>query len=321
MVGTNPADHCLRVVTPLVKTNAEGKLETTNQLDIAKLVDGFNALRCNQVLEHVDLRLSRSFEDHGKKCSRTGSQEFDDSFARTEVCAARKSGRARDERLENFHIELEPRISQLREFAILMKKHCLLIVRNPQASLVRLVSTVFLCLLGGLVYLQLPLDQSGLSNRQGALFSFVTNTFTSALLGSLNVFPGDRRVFLKEFVSNQYHRFPYWLAKSTLSVPFTLILGTLYSVVVYFLSGMQAQNFGLFLLTILLNYEAATSIGFFLSAGVKHQQTALSLAPILLIPMLLFGGFFVAPGTIPVYMDWVGQDSEKFFVFLTIVFL
>lgn len=69
----------------------------------------------------------------------------------------------------------------------------------------------------------------------------------------------------------------YWLAKSTLAVPFTIVLGTFYAVVVYFMSGMQTQNFGLFLATILLNYEAATSIGFFLSAGVRQAFCPLSL--------------------------------------------
>jgi hypothetical protein len=45
------------------------------------------------------------------------------------------------------------------------------------------------------------------------------------------------------------------------------------------------------------------------------MATSLIIASALLIPMLVFGGFFVAPGTIPVYLNWFKYLSPFYYTF------
>jgi ABC-type multidrug transport system ATPase subunit/ABC-type multidrug transport system permease subunit len=313
-LNVNPADHFLRVVTPQVEADANGKLTTLNQAEILHVLEEFEYRLRSELMSHVNLREKKSFDEFGKRFSLAESadsiEQIDESNIgpNRQTCQSRSKGRklhpGADPLVADFSVSLLPRISAVTETILLFKRHFLLVLRTPQFTLVRLVSILFLSILGGLVYLQLPFDQTGITNRQGALFFFTTNTFTQALLSSMGLFPSERSVFLREYDSGSYHNFSYWLAKSSLTVPFDIFFGTLYGVITYFMVGCQNENFGIYLAALLLNTEAAVSISLLLSACVEQQQTAMAMSTLLLIPMLLFGGFFVAPGTIPVYLNW-----------------
>ena len=325
----NPADHFLRIVTPQVEADENGKLTTLNQADILHVLSEFEVKLRGELMNHVNLREKKSFDEYGMRFSLTQSVDFADQInaanAQPEAqssrpgCLRRRKDRnlrpGADPSVADFTVSLMPRISTLTETLLLLKRHSMLVLRNPQFTMVRLVSILFLSILGGLVYLQLPFDQTGITNRQGSLFFFTTNTFTQALLSSMGLFPSERQVFLREYDSGSYHSFPYWFAKSTLTVPLDIMFGTLYAIITYFMVGYQLQNFGIYLAALLLNTEAAVSISLLLSACVDNQQTALAMSTLLLIPMLLFGGFFVAPGTIPVYLNWFKYLSPFYYTF------
>lgn len=265
----NPADYFLQVVTPVVVRHPDtGQLETINQTDIQRVIETFNLSRRAELHRSIDLM--KSSHDLSAPAIKPPAEEFD--------------------------ISQEKRISYFAEFAVLMHESFLVFWRNPRFSRFRLVQTIFLALLCGFVYLQLPLTQSGLTNRQGVTFFMTTNTFISSMFSVLNVFPSNRKIFLREHASNAYHSFPYWLAKSTMNAPADAISAIIYSSIAYFMVGLQASKFGIFLITVILNYQAAASVGMFVSSGVETQQMAMNLAAPVLIPLLLFGGFFLAPG-------------------------
>lgn len=62
-----------------------------------------------------------------------------------------------------------------------------------------------------------------------------------------------------------------------------------------------------------MNVLAATSVGLFVSTGVKDMATALLIGSAWLIPLLLFGGFFIAAGSIPVFLAWIAYLSPFYY--------
>ena len=53
----------------------------------------------------------------------------------------------------------------------------------------------------------------------------------------------------------------------------------------------------------------ATSFGYWISCLASSVKVASALSAPLIIPLLLFGGFFLNNGTVPVYFEWLRHIS------------
>ena len=54
---------------------------------------------------------------------------------------------------------------------------------------------------------------------------------------------------------------------------------------------------------------AAASLGYFLSSLFENEATATSLAPLIIMPMLLFGGLFTNNVEAPAFLGWIQYIS------------
>jgi ATP-binding cassette subfamily G (WHITE) protein 2 len=64
--------------------------------------------------------------------------------------------------------------------------------------IIQLVQTVIMAILTGTVYLQLPLDQSAINTRQSSLFFSCVNQGIFSALVTINSFPAERILSLRE---------------------------------------------------------------------------------------------------------------------------
>jgi hypothetical protein len=53
---------------------------------------------------------------------------------------------------------------------------------------------------------------------------------------------------------------------------------------------------------LILTYNASSGYSLIISASFSDKQLAVTLTPVLIIPFMLFAGFFVATDQIPIYM-------------------
>ena len=58
----------------------------------------------------------------------------------------------------------------------------------------------------------------------------------------------------------------------------------------------------MFLLILVLIYNASSGYSLIISAGFSDKQLAVTLTPVLIIPFMLFAGFFVSSDEIPGYL-------------------
>ena len=66
----------------------------------------------------------------------------------------------------------------------------------------------------------------------------------------------------------------------------------------------EKKQFFLFFLTVLLNVQCAASFGYLISSIFESEETAVAIAPIIMLPIILFGGQFANSGDIQAWISW-----------------
>lgn len=130
------------------------------------------------------------------------------------------------------------------------------------------------------------------------------NIAFNAIQNVILIFPDERPVFLREVNNNMYNTGPYFWAKIISELPFSLMTPVLFGAIVYYAIGYTSffSTFVLFLLCLILIYNASSGYSLIISAGFSDKQLAVTLTPVLIIPFMLFAGFFVSSSNIPWYL-------------------
>jgi len=181
------------------------------------------------------------------------------------------------------------------------------LVRDKFAFLVRIVSTAVFALLFGMIFYDVGNADYDQYPEVMASFGAIANLLISTMFGvaqsSLREFPKDRPVFLREYSTNHYSVVPYFLAKFTLECVTVLLQVVVQLIVAYFLMGFR-MNFFYFLALNFLLALASTSIGLFIGSCVEDAGVAAEMIPALIVPQLLFSGFFIQVSMIPEFLRW-----------------
>uniref|UniRef100_A0A7S3CZZ8 ABC transporter domain-containing protein n=1 Tax=Palpitomonas bilix TaxID=652834 RepID=A0A7S3CZZ8_9EUKA len=189
------------------------------------------------------------------------------------------------------------------EWPVLMGRSFKNYIRNPTASKARLFQTVFQALLVGLIFLQTGNDSKGVQDRMGALFFILTGSVLGAVQSASLTFPIEKELFLHEQDNYMYRPATYFWGKTFVELPPNVIFPFLSSCIVYFMIGFQptAEKFFVFVLVQVMMSQVGSSMGLALGAIVPNAEAASSLAPVTIIPFMLFAGLFQNVENIPVY--------------------
>jgi len=126
-----------------------------------------------------------------------------------------------------------------------------------------------------------------------------------AMFSTLLTFEMEREVFLWEYGDKTYGIIPYFLTKSFIEIPFMFIFPFLTACLVYFAIGYEpdVEWFFFFSFALCMVVICSASYGMMISAAFK--SAALAFGPILMMPLILFGGFFANAGDYPGYITWI----------------
>ena len=190
------------------------------------------------------------------------------------------------------------------QFGLLAKRNFLNLIRLPQTSYVKLLTTCMTALFAILLFFDTTKDVQGIQNVQGSLFFITMNISFNAIQNVILIFPDERPVFLREVNNNMYQATPYFWAKVISELPFSISVPAIFGCIVYYAIGYNpaASNFILFLIILVLIYNASSGYSLIISASFSDKQLAVTLTPVLIIPFMLFAGFFVSSDNIPWYL-------------------
>lgn len=120
---------------------------------------------------------------------------------------------------------------------------------------------------------------------------------------ALLAFPEERPVFLREYSTNHYSVFSYFLSRLSMEAFITALQMIVQVVISYFLISFRS-GFALFFLTIYTLAMSSTALAVLLGCSVEDPKLGQEMLPILFVPQMLFAGFFVSPELIPVWLRW-----------------
>lgn len=120
---------------------------------------------------------------------------------------------------------------------------------------------------------------------------------------ALLAFPEERPVFLREYSTNHYSVFAYFLSRLSMEAFITALQMIVQVVITYFLISFRS-NFALFFLNIYALAMSSTALAVLLGCSVEDPKLGQEMLPILFVPQMLFAGFFVTPDLIPVWLRW-----------------
>lgn len=190
------------------------------------------------------------------------------------------------------------------QWKLLAQRNFANIIRLPQTSYVKMITTILTASFASLLFWNTQQTPTGVQNVQGALFFITMNISFNAIQNVILIFPDERPVFLREVNNNMYRCSPYFWAKVVSELPFSIITPTIFGCIVYYSVGLfpPVENFMIFLVTLILAYNASSGYSLIISASFSDKQLAVTLTPVLIIPFMLFAGFFVAASQIKWYL-------------------
>ena len=192
------------------------------------------------------------------------------------------------------------------QFCLLFKRSILNVIRIPLSSYAKAITYIVLAVLAILVFGQMGNDCASIQNRNGALFFVTLNMIMNAIQGVILLFPEERAVFLREQASGMYSPTAYFLAKVFSEIPGFIILPSLFVVISFFglqLNDTSASHYQIYHGNSILLTFATAGFGMVIGWSVSDRQVAVALTPVLIIPFMLFSGFF-----------FVNQNNIPFFL-------
>ncbi|XP_055707480.1 protein white [Phlebotomus papatasi] len=184
-------------------------------------------------------------------------------------------------------------------------------MKEPLLIKVRFIQTLMVAFLVGLIFFQQKLDQNGVMNINGAIFLFLTSMTFQNVFAVIHVFCAELPVFLRETRSHLYRTDTFFLGKTLSELPLFIIFPIIFTSIAYPMVGLLAgfDHYALAVLIMALVSNVAISFGYLISSLSSSTSMALSIGPPVIIPFLLFGGFFLNSASVPFYFEWFSYLS------------
>jgi ATP-binding cassette subfamily G (WHITE) protein 2 len=205
--------------------------------------------------------------------------------------------------------------SWFKEFIVLCERNIKQYIRRPDMILMNLVGTVIIAIFIGCgAWHFIGTAQGSIRLRTPSLFFCCVSQGIAASLQSINSFPGERAIMLRERASGTYQTSSYFMARTIVDMITQLWPPIIFSLIVYFCVGYQhsASKFFLFTMFMILDTMAATS----LATAVTCMCVSVEMSTIALSCLFeicrLYGGFFVAPSQFTGIPQWRFADALSY---------
>ncbi|XP_069194457.1 protein white isoform X2 [Procambarus clarkii] len=197
------------------------------------------------------------------------------------------------------------------QFAAVLVRSALANYREPMVLRIKAIQTILLSVLIGIIYLNQEVTQDGVTNINGAIFLLLTQMSFTNTFGVVNAFCAELPVFLREHFNGMYRTDVYYLCKNLAELPIALLQPAVFTAITYYMIGLEppAQNFFICMAILMLVANSAISFGYMVSCLATSVPMALAISAPLLIPLMLFGGFFLNAESVPVYFVWIKYIS------------
>jgi len=179
--------------------------------------------------------------------------------------------------------------------------------RDYPALLGRFGVTTILSLLYGLIFMNAGrrdnADTDNFNSHVGALSMVSILSMFGTAQSVLLTFPFERPMILREYVTGTYEMGAYFISKLFVELPLCFLQMIYSYILTYFFIGLRG-NYIYFVLTGWILGLTSNSLAMMLGCAVPDVKSVTELSPLLFVPQILFGGFFIRTTQIPLVLRW-----------------
>ncbi|PRP87448.1 hypothetical protein PROFUN_00659 [Planoprotostelium fungivorum] len=197
-------------------------------------------------------------------------------------------------------------VSIFSQAAGLVRRQAQLVWGFKLSLVVRYVSVIIQALIYGSVFLNMPTNSTGAFTRGGAIFSAIMQNSFVATAEIPNTFFG-RPVLQKQKTYAMYHPAAFHIAQVIVDVPIVLVQALLFSVISYWMYGLQAEagKFFVYFFTLFITIMCLTA--FFralgnLSPSFDLSQQAMGVS---IIVLFTYCGYFIPYNQMKPWLIWI----------------
>lgn len=185
------------------------------------------------------------------------------------------------------------------------------VFKNPFELRLRIFLSIFLGTLIGLLYLRLPYDQTAIQNFNSLVFLIVIYTSFSNIFTVVQSYTKEYPIFYKEYDDAVYRVPPYYFAKFFTEIPLFALTTLVQVSITYWMANLygSAKRFFIFAGIIILTSFASVGLGSVLSVVANTPQQAAALQIPILLPLMIFGGFFLNNESGQKWLNWLKYIS------------
>jgi ABC-type multidrug transport system ATPase subunit len=193
--------------------------------------------------------------------------------------------------------------------------------RFDSLGIERVSQLLGVAIIAGMFYFQLGGKDTVKSARDVAGLLFFQLLFPSinSMFSALFVFPSVTQMVMKERQSGMYRLSAFYLSHTLSDLPMDCFLPTLFIFITYFMGGLRltAQAWFFNWMAIMLSLLTTQSLGLALGAGVTDVKVAQTVATIILLTVMLAGGYFVT--YVPPWIAWVKYVSFIYYGYMILM--
>lgn len=125
------------------------------------------------------------------------------------------------------------------------------------------------------------------------------------------VFSAELPIFIRESRARLYRTSTYFLGKTIAELPLFMAVPIIFTSIAYPMIGLREGIYYFVVAAGVVSLVAnvSTSFGYLISCASSSISMALSIGPPVIIPFLIFGGFFLNSGSVPAYFEWLSYLS------------
>ncbi|UJR27397.1 hypothetical protein I4U23_008687 [Adineta vaga] len=163
--------------------------------------------------------------------------------------------------------------------------------------------------------LRLQYNQQAFQNVSAIIFMLIINISFSTVQKNADSINRQLTLFLKEHDDGIYHTVAYYAARMVLELPTNAVSIFMLGTIVYWMANLYDNARRYFILQgiLILCGSVSVSVGTLIGVLMPTPEAAGALVVPVVLPLLVFAGFFISAKTIPNWLVWIKYISWLYY--------
>ncbi|GAB1865244.1 ATP-binding cassette sub-family G member 4 [Camponotus japonicus] len=217
-------------------------------------------------------------------------------------------------RLYSFETEFKQTshyaVSSWTQLRVLVKRNAVRLIRDKVLTVSRILMHLAIAVLAGTLYFKIGQDAAYVFDNFNLLFFSIMFLMYNAFSATMITIPSELPILMREHFNRWYKLRAYYLANKLADFFVQFTATFIYTIVVYYMSDQlpESRRLGLYMLMCFASSLVGQTVGLIIGSGLKVQNSVI-FGPFVIMPFVIFSGFFVRLKDAHPYLHWLFHMS------------